>query len=97
MPVKIEAKLAQLAVELPGIRLTEQWPFVREQVEMERGRRELHGRKSFEPVPDLWLEFYATPGHSTDAMKIARIELPGRTFMVDTGGSGMTSILISWH
>jgi hypothetical protein len=27
----------------------------------------------------------------------ARIELPGRTFMVDTGGSGMTSILISGH
>lgn len=68
--LQVEAEFSELAVELPRVRLAKQRPVRRQEVDVERCCRELLGRQSLQPVPDLRFQLHATPIHSVDAMEV---------------------------
>ena len=67
----MEPKLAQLAAELPRIRLVQQHPALGQQVNVESSRLFVILIKRVEPVVDLWFEFYLSPIHNTDVIRCA--------------------------
>jgi len=67
----MEPKLAQLAAELPRIRLVQQHPALGQQVNVESSRLFVILIKRVEPVVDLWFEFYLSSIHNTDVIRCA--------------------------
>lgn len=65
---KVEAQLAELAVELFGVRLVEQGPSRGETVHVKSDTSLLLLRQRTEPLDDLGLELDLTPGHSANAI-----------------------------
>jgi hypothetical protein len=66
--VQVEPQFAELAVELSGVRLTQQHPLLGEKIHVERRSGELRGRQRLQPVPDLRFQLHTTPSHSADAI-----------------------------
>ncbi|CAI7977246.1 hypothetical protein FRAHR75_320054 [Frankia sp. Hr75.2] len=59
--LQMEPQLAQFAVKLPRVRLTQQWTLLGEQVYVEGSRRKLCGRQQFQPVPHFRFQLDGTP------------------------------------
>jgi len=51
----VETQLTQLSIKLLRVRLAQQWPLLSEQVDVERGSREVRRREALQPLLNLGL------------------------------------------
>ena len=58
--IQVESQFPQRAVQLPGVRLTQERALLGQQIDVERRRRELLSRQSFESDTDLWFQLHGT-------------------------------------
>jgi hypothetical protein len=64
----MEPQLSQLAVELPSVRFAEQSTALGQQINVGGDGGELGRRQLLQPASNLWLQLYATPSHSDNAI-----------------------------